>query len=217
MEAALLQERAKAERAVHQLRLLAEQQAQQREDDNWGSEKLFQVRMQTVRVKAETAAAAREEELEGLKLECRQQQECAALSGSESVRLRSELQEANRQREHAQTMLATARSSGTSSTEEMERLHAEKLARRDASHAFAIRFQSRTGVAQLQSATDKHKRELATRESDCGSAREGGSLGFFGRGKMQKPFEAASFDLEVGALSGIVDTDSGVHIILRLA
>ena len=60
-------------------------------------------------------------------------------------------------------------------------------------------------------------RELASHESDCRSAREGGSLGFFGRGKMQKPFEAASFRLEVKDLSGIVDTDSGVHIILRVA
>ena len=60
-------------------------------------------------------------------------------------------------------------------------------------------------------------RELASHESDCRSAREGGSLGFFGRGKMQKPFEAASFRLEVKDLSGVVDTDSGVHIILRIA
>lgn len=32
---------------------------------------------------------------------------------------------------------------------------------------------------------------------------------------MQAPFEEASFGLSVGAMSGIVDTDSGVHIILR--
>jgi len=49
------------------------------------------------------------------------------------------------------------------------------------------------------------------------SAKRGGDLGKFGKGAMQRPFEEASFDLDVGGLSEIVDTDSGVHIILRLA
>jgi NIMA-interacting peptidyl-prolyl cis-trans isomerase 1 len=57
---------------------------------------------------------------------------------------------------------------------------------------------------------------IAMRESDCGSAQKGGDLGFFGHGDMQKPFEEASFELQVGALSGIVDTDSGIHVILRI-
>jgi len=33
---------------------------------------------------------------------------------------------------------------------------------------------------------------IATERSDCGSFSRGGDLGFFGRGEMQKPFEAAS-------------------------
>ncbi len=32
---------------------------------------------------------------------------------------------------------------------------------------------------------------------------------------MQKPFEEATYALKVGDISDIVDTDSGVHIILR--
>ncbi|ESP00272.1 hypothetical protein LOTGIDRAFT_180428 [Lottia gigantea] len=59
--------------------------------------------------------------------------------------------------------------------------------------------------------------ELAEAHSDCSSAKKGGDLGFFGRNQMQKPFEEASFALEVGELSDIVDTDSGVHVILRTA
>lgn len=59
--------------------------------------------------------------------------------------------------------------------------------------------------------------ELATQFSDCSSARHGGDLGTFGRGQMQKPFEQSSFSLHVGELSNVVDTDSGVHILLRIA
>jgi NIMA-interacting peptidyl-prolyl cis-trans isomerase 1 len=60
--------------------------------------------------------------------------------------------------------------------------------------------------------------ELAKTESDCSSAKRGGDLGFFGRKKMQPAFEKASFGLRVGELTReVVDTSSGVHIILRLA
>ncbi|CAH9125080.1 unnamed protein product [Cuscuta epithymum] len=59
--------------------------------------------------------------------------------------------------------------------------------------------------------------EVASTESHCSSAKRGGDLGYFGRGKMQKPFEEASFALAVGQISDIVDTESGVHIIKRTA
>ena len=57
--------------------------------------------------------------------------------------------------------------------------------------------------------------ELASVESHCSSAQRGGDLGAFGRGKMQPPFERATFALQVGEMSGPVETDSGVHLILR--
>lgn len=59
--------------------------------------------------------------------------------------------------------------------------------------------------------------ELAQKYSDCSSAKRDGDLGPFAKGAMQKPFENASFALNVGEMSDIVDTDSGVHIILRTA
>ncbi|CDK29651.1 unnamed protein product [Kuraishia capsulata CBS 1993] len=57
--------------------------------------------------------------------------------------------------------------------------------------------------------------DVATTESDCSSHSKGGDLGFFGRRQMQPSFEKASFALQVGEFSPIVETDSGVHLIER--
>lgn len=59
-------------------------------------------------------------------------------------------------------------------------------------------------------------KELASQESDCSSAKRKGDLGMFGRKKMRPEFEEAAFGLDVDQLSGIVETASGVHILLRL-
>jgi peptidyl-prolyl cis-trans isomerase NIMA-interacting 1 len=58
--------------------------------------------------------------------------------------------------------------------------------------------------------------ELARSESDDSSARKDGDLGFFGKNMMQKEFENAVFALKPGEISGIVETDSGVHLIERI-
>jgi parvulin-like peptidyl-prolyl isomerase len=57
----------------------------------------------------------------------------------------------------------------------------------------------------------------AKQRSDCGSFSQNGDLGFFGRGQMQQPFEVASYALQPGQMSGIVSTDSGFHLIYRIA
>ncbi|TFK56327.1 rotamase-domain-containing protein [Heliocybe sulcata] len=68
--------------------------------------------------------------------------------------------------------------------------------------------------AEIGGSADKFA-ELASKNSDCNSARNGGDLGWFGRGQMQKPFEDSTFALPVGGMSDVISTDSGVHLILR--
>ncbi|CAM9189032.1 unnamed protein product, partial [Sphacelaria rigidula] len=61
--------------------------------------------------------------------------------------------------------------------------------------------------------------KVAMAKSDCSSAKRGGDLSSFGRGKMQarKKKRHAAFNLKVGGLSQVVSTDSGVHLIMRTA
>ncbi|KTW29205.1 hypothetical protein T552_01161 [Pneumocystis carinii B80] len=59
--------------------------------------------------------------------------------------------------------------------------------------------------------------ELAITESDCNSAKKSGDLGFFGKGVMQREFEEASFSLQPGEMSHVVETASGYHLIERIA
>ncbi|RPD64570.1 rotamase-domain-containing protein [Lentinus tigrinus ALCF2SS1-7] len=59
--------------------------------------------------------------------------------------------------------------------------------------------------------------ELASKYSDCSSHSNGGDLGYFKPGQMQKPFEDATYSLKVGEISDVISTDSGVHLILRTA
>jgi peptidyl-prolyl cis-trans isomerase SurA len=48
---------------------------------------------------------------------------------------------------------------------------------------------------------------------DPGSAKQGGDIGLHGRGELYPEFEAISFKLDPGAVSEIVETEAGFHII----
>lgn len=60
-------------------------------------------------------------------------------------------------------------------------------------------------------------RRAAMEWSDCSSFGRGGDLGEFTKGKMQAAFEEAAFGLRVGEMSGVVESESGVHLIWRVA
>ena len=80
-------------------------------------------------------------------------------------------------------------------------------------HAELATYQDRIRAEGLDKAFPKY----ASQRSDCSSFQNQGDLGFFSRGMMQQAFEDAAFDLAVGEMSDIVSTDSGLHLIYRIA
>jgi peptidyl-prolyl cis-trans isomerase C len=68
--------------------------------------------------------------------------------------------------------------------------------------------------AQVKQAPDQFGDLAKANSVDTASARKGGDLGFFGRGRMVPEFEAVAFSLKTpGEISEIVKTPYGYHII----
>lgn len=55
----------------------------------------------------------------------------------------------------------------------------------------------------------------AAEHSMCPSGKEGGSLGWFGRGMMVPEFDSSVFAMNVGDVSDVVETQFGYHLILK--
>ena len=70
---------------------------------------------------------------------------------------------------------------------------------------------------KAEGATEEVFRKYATERSDCGSFRQGGDLGMFGPGDMQKQFEDGTAATPIGEMSPPVVSDSGIHLIFRYA
>lgn len=76
---------------------------------------------------------------------------------------------------------------------------------------------SRTRIEQLAWKLRDHPNrfaDLASRYSECPSALEGGRLGTIVRGQLYPQLDSALFALEEGAVSDVIESDLGLHLLL---
>jgi peptidyl-prolyl cis-trans isomerase C len=66
-------------------------------------------------------------------------------------------------------------------------------------------------LKQLRAGSDFAK--VAKENSNDATAANGGDLGFFGKGDMPPDFEKVAFELKPGTMSGVVELQTGLHII----
>jgi peptidyl-prolyl cis-trans isomerase C len=72
---------------------------------------------------------------------------------------------------------------------------------------------TRADAARKRAQSGEDFAALATELSEGPSAPNGGDLGFFSADRMVKPFADAAFALEPGAISQVVETQFGYHVI----
>ena len=79
-----------------------------------------------------------------------------------------------------------------------------------------ILVQTKDEALDLKTKIDNHEmtfEEAAKKFSKCPSGRNGGDLGYFGRGMMVKEFEEAAFEGDENKVSDPVQTQFGWHLI----
>jgi peptidyl-prolyl cis-trans isomerase D len=77
----------------------------------------------------------------------------------------------------------------------------------------AVRARATALLNQVRQAPQTFAAVAKAESQDPGSAARGGDLDFFGRGAMVKAFEDAVFALPKGAISDVVESEFGFHII----
>ena len=86
-----------------------------------------------------------------------------------------------------------------------------------ASERAAAKAKAQALLKEVREAPESFAKIAKKDSQDPGSAAEGGDLGLIARGAMVKPFEDAAFALDQGAISDVVETDFGFHILKVVA
>jgi peptidyl-prolyl cis-trans isomerase SurA len=77
----------------------------------------------------------------------------------------------------------------------------------------AAKLKAESVLAELNAGASFDSSFVAKYSDDPGSKENGGDLGYFERRMMVKEFDEAAFKMEVGQISGLVQTNFGYHII----
>lgn len=83
----------------------------------------------------------------------------------------------------------------------------------DATEQKRVKDKAEALLAELKKKPESFAKLAKENSQDPGSAERGGDLDFFGKGAMVKPFEEAVNKLKEGEISGLVQSDFGIHII----